>query len=65
LKPSETWTRPRFELGDGLKPTGHAGDAELLLDDDGIGEVDETATLDVIELELVIKMELDVPEGAD
>jgi hypothetical protein len=48
-----------------LKPTGHARDVELLLDDDGTGEVDETAMLDVIELELVIKMKLDDPETAD
>jgi hypothetical protein len=44
---------------------GHARDTELLLDDDGTGELDETVTLDVIELELVIKMELDDPETAD
>jgi hypothetical protein len=48
-----------------LKPIGHARDTELLLDDDGSGKVDETATLDVIELELVIKMELDDPEAVD
>jgi len=43
---------------------GHARDTELLLDDDGTVEVDETATLDVIELGVVIKVELDDPEAA-
>jgi hypothetical protein len=42
---------------------GHVRDAELLLDDEGTGEVDETATLVVIELGLV-EVELDDPEVA-
>lgn len=45
-----------------MKPIGHATDVELLLDDEGTGKVDETVTLDVIELGLVIKVELDDPE---
>jgi hypothetical protein len=44
---------------------GHAKDIELLLDDEETVKVDETATLDVIEFGLVIKVELDDAEEVD
>jgi len=43
---------------------GHAGDDELLLDEEGTDMVDETATLDVIGLGLVVKVGFGVPEAA-
>ena len=46
-----------------MKPTGHASDVGLLVGDDDSGEVGETVTLDVVELELVIKVELADPEA--
>ena len=43
---------------------GQAIDTELLLDDEGIDKVDETAILDGIVLGVVVEAKLDDPEVA-